>query len=116
MLKPKELNSEILEISKETLKEIELALEAYSEEGELYRDFGIEEDSSLHTFEVEFESGYRCLIVVSSGQCNCYVDYIFYTPDNHEAISIVGEDSLCDGDILEFEVDKINFEIKIKAV
>lgn len=116
MLNEKTIYQEILEISKEDLKEIETNLEAYSEDGELYRDFGIEEDASLFTFDVEFDNGYSCRIVLSSGQCNCYIDCIFTNPEFHEAASIICEDSLCDGDILEFDVDGEHFEIKIKGV
>ena len=116
MIKEKELNSEIVEISKVELEEISKALDAYSEEGELYRDFGIEEDSTINSFKVEFDSGYVCYIDIKSGQCNCYVDYIFQNQEGREVTAIVGDDTLCDGDILEFEVDDIDFKIIIKAI
>lgn len=109
-------NTEILKIKKSSLKEIEKYMEAYSENGNLYDEFGIQEDVNLYTFDVAFDNGYSCLILINSGQCNCYIDYIVRDANYNEISAIIGEDSLCDGDIIEFDVDDEHFEIKIKAI
>ena len=109
-------NVESLKIKKDALEEISVMMEAYSEEGELYSEFGIDEDANLYRFEVEFENGYSCTININSGQCNCYIDYIVYDPNGRECSCIVGDGDLSNGDCIEFNIDDEQYVIKIEEI
>ena len=88
----------------------------HSEEGELYSEFGIDEDANLYRFEVEFENGYSCTININSGQCSCYIDYIVYDPNGHECSCIVGDDTLSNGDCIKFDINDVQYVIKIEEI
>ena len=107
---------EVIKIKEEDLKIIDKYMEAYSEEGELYSEFGIEEDSNLFSYTTTFSNGYRCDINVNSGQCNCYIDYLLFNPNGHCISSVVGDDSLRDNDLIEFISGGNHYSIKIEAV
>lgn len=109
-------NVKVIKVSSEDLKEIDRMMESYSENGELYAEFGIEEDTTLYEFKVEFDNGYAIFITVNSGQCNCYIDYIIYNPNGKVCSNVVGEDTLSAGDIIELSADNENFEIKIEQI
>lgn len=110
------LNSESIKIPKKDLEEISKLMEAYSENGDLYSEFGIEEDVNHYSFNVEFRNKYKACINVNSGQCNCYIDYILYTPSGNESCCIIGDDAIQNGDIIEFEVDKEKYFVKIEEI
>lgn len=109
-------NIEVLKLNRETLKEIKNCMDVYSENGDLYNEYGIEEYANLFNFEVEFDNGYTCSININSGQCNCYIDYIVYNPNGCESTTIIDDTYLINGDIIEFDVDGEHFEIKIEAI
>lgn len=107
---------ETLKIEKEILEEIKTCMEVYSETGDLYNEFGIEEDTNLHSFYVEFDNGCNAGIYVKSGQCNCYIDYILFNAGGHVICSIVSDDSLCNGDVIEFHLSDEEYFINIEAI
>lgn len=109
-------NIETLELSLDILNDIKNKMEAYSENGELYSEYEIEEDANLYSFDIQFENGYTCTINVNSGQCNCYIDYIMYNPNGHECCTTIGDDTISNGDCIELKADSQDFIIKIKQI
>lgn len=107
---------ETLKVENEILEEIKTYMEAYSDNGELYAEYGIEEDANLHSLYVEFDNGCNAAIYVNSGQCNCYIDYILFNAGGHTICSIVSDDSLCNGDVIEFHLSDEEYFINIEAI
>lgn len=91
-------------------------MDAYSENGELYSEFGIKEDINHYRFKVDLKDGYSYEININSGQCNCYIDYIVYDSDGCEYSCMVGDDALCAGDCIEFKINNEQYEIKIEEI
>ena len=111
----KKVMEEIIEVKKADLKNIEQLMEVYSESGNLYDEFEIEEDTTLYSYSKVFENGRSVLINVSSGQRNCYIDSILYDEQGNEICVECVDDFLVDGDSFEFEDKEGCYKLKIKA-
>ena len=111
----KKVMEEIIEVKKADLKNIEQLMEVYSESGNLYDEFEIEEDTTLYSYSKVFENGQSVLINVSSGQRNCYIDSILYDEHGNEICVESVDDFLEDGDLFEFEDKEGCYKLKIKA-
>ena len=83
---------ETLKVENEILEEIKTYMEEYS------------------------DNGCNAAIYVNSGQCNCYIDYILFNAGGHTICSIVSDDSLCNGDVIEFHLSDEEYFINIEAI
>lgn len=111
----KKVMEEMIEVKKEALKNIKQLMEAYSENGNLYSEFEIEEDTTLYSYRKVFENGRSILINVSSGQRNCYIDSILYDEYGNEICVESVDGFLEDGDSFELEDKESCYKLKIRA-
>lgn len=92
-------------------------MDLYSEDGNLFSEFGIEEDSTLYVFTTKFDDGHFADINVNSGQKNCWIDYVLYDKEGYELSCSCEEDGcICDKDIIELEYEGAKYFIEIKVI
>lgn len=83
---------QFLKISESERQEINELLSKYSENGELKKEFGIEEDTTLRVYPIHFRNGFSAYILLKSGQNNCWLECNLTTSLGFCAESIVIED------------------------
>lgn len=65
---------QFLKISESERQEINGLLSKYSENGELKKEFGIEEDATLRVYPIQFRNGFTAYLLLKSGQNNCWLE------------------------------------------
>lgn len=110
------IHEKVLEIEKSILEKIDVCMDAYSENGDLYEEFGIEEDSYLYSFYTEFDNGYTYALHVNSGKSNCYIDHLLYNSSGRCLDYLMDEGGLSDNDVIEFYLNDEKYFVKIKAI
>ena len=98
------INKKIIEIKNWILEDIEKLMDLHSENGELFNEFGIEEDTTLYRFTAKFNDGHFADINVNSGQENCWIDFVFYNEEGNEIECFGGnEGCIYDKETIKFE-------------
>lgn len=72
---------QVMKVKKESVDELQKLLDM--EEIDFHK-LKVAEDATLETFTVKFANGYEADIKVCSGQHNCFVDPVLFTPSGNE--------------------------------
>jgi len=73
--------SQILTVDKHKAAKIQEMLDMETVD---FDSLDIDEDAMLESFTAKFEDGHFVDIIVCSGQNNCWVDSVFYSPSGEE--------------------------------
>lgn len=93
----------ILIITKEKAEEFQKLLDMEKVD---FEGLEVEEDAILATFTAKFENGYFIDINVNSGQNNCWVDVILYSPTGNEVVLDEPSETLLGESCLSYKGDE----------
>ena len=74
---------------------------------------GVKEDSTLKSYSVEFDNGFKAVIEVCTGQSNAYVNAVLFNTDGFEVCVLEPAEGL-DG-TYTFEADEVVYEVELMA-
>lgn len=79
------------------------------------RKAGYDEDSTINVVTAYFDNGYFADIKLCSGQSNFFGDSVLFNEDGGEECVLDCFDSICDGDVFEFESCNETYKVTVKV-